>query len=71
MVFAAYLLENAILVLTLGRAFGPYFYGPLWEFCMKTQLHCGTFAAFPKQNGKMEKARQIPKGGGGGVQPWN
>ena len=52
MVFAAYLLENAILVLTLGRAFGPYFYGPLWDFCMNTQLHCGTFAAFPKQNGK-------------------
>ena len=25
MAFAAHLLENAILVLTLGRAFGPYF----------------------------------------------
>ena len=41
MVFAAYLLENAILVLSPGGAFAPYF-----------KPHRGAFATFPKKNDK-------------------
>ena len=61
MVFAAY----PILVLHLGRAFGPYFQAPPWGFCMNTQLHCGTFVAFPKQNEKGPTNSQGDGGGGG------
>ena len=50
MVFAAYLLENAILVLSRGGAFSPYFEAPPRGFCMNARPHCGEFEAFPKQN---------------------
>ena len=52
MVFAAYLLENTILVLSRGGTFAPYFQAPPWGFCMKALPHRGAFAAFPKQNDK-------------------
>ena len=34
MAFAAYLPENAILVLSLGGAFSPFFKAPPWGFCI-------------------------------------
>ena len=35
MAFAAYLPENAILVLSLGGAFSPFFKAPPWGFLYK------------------------------------
>ena len=63
MVFAAYLLENTILVLSRGGAFPlskkiVHLAPPLGS-CMNVQPHCGAFAAFPKQNDKFN-ARQVP-----------
>ena len=63
MVFAAYLLENAILVLSQGGAFAPYFKVPPWGFCMNARPHSGAFAAIPKQN---DKCTTNASGGGGG-----
>ena len=37
MVFAAYLLENTILVLSRSGAFAPYFWTPPWDFCMNAR----------------------------------
>ena len=52
LVFAVYLLENEILVLSRGGAFAPYFKVPPWVFCINARPLRGAFAAFPKQNDK-------------------
>ena len=59
MVFATYLLENAILVMSRGGTLAPYFKVPTWVFfCMIARSHHEAYAAFPKQNSSV--------GGGGG-----
>ena len=68
MVFAAYLLENAILVLSRGVAFSPHFEAPPRGFCMNVRPHCGQFAAFPKQN---DRCSTNAWEGGRGVHAWN
>ena len=63
MAYAAYLLENEILVLSRVGAFAPYFKAPLWRFFMKVWPHRGAFEAF---RNKMTNAQQMPSWGGGG-----
>ena len=53
MVFGAYLLKNAILVLSGVGHLHPVL-SPTIGFCMNAQPHRGAFAAFPK---KMTNAR--------------
>ena len=48
----AYLLENAILVLSQAGAFAPYLKAHRGFFCMNTRPHRGAFAAFRRQNDK-------------------
>ena len=67
MVFAAYLLENAILVLSRGGAFSTHFEALPRGFCMNARPHCGEFAAFPKQNDRF----LTNAWGGGGGHAWN
>ena len=53
MVFAAYLLENIIFVLSWGGAFPPYFLiTPTVGFLYERRAPSGAFAPFPKQNDK-------------------
>ena len=68
MAFAAFLLENTILMLSWGGAVASYFYALPWGFYMDACPHCGALAAFPKQNDKC----LVGEGGGGGDgQSWN
>ena len=60
MAFAAYLLENVILVFSRGGAFIPTV-----GFCMNARLHRKIFAAFPKQKGKFPTMPWWGVGGGG------
>ena len=57
MAFAAYVLENAILLFSPGVAFAPFFKTPPWGFCMTRQASRGggeakISAALPKKNDK-------------------
>ena len=60
MAFAAYLPENAILVLSLGGAFSPFFKAPPWGFCINRPAPPWGICSFSKQKS------QMPKGGGWG-----
>ena len=53
MAFAAYLRENAILVLSRGGAFAHIFLKPQrGVFVWNPRPHLGTFSAVPKKKGK-------------------
>ena len=56
MAFAAYVLENAILLFSPGVAFARFFKAPPWGFCMNRPASSGggakISAALPKKNDK-------------------
>ena len=55
MVFAAYVLENEILLFSPGVAFARFFKAPPWGFCMNRPARGGgaeISAALPKKNDK-------------------
>ena len=62
MAFAAYLLENAMLVLARGGASAHFFYAPPWGFWMNRPAPPLGICSFSKKN----KKRQMPRGRGVG-----
>ena len=50
LVFAVYLLENEILVLSRGGAFAPYFKAPPWDFHERPAPLWSILQLFPKKD---------------------